>query len=179
MEHSLSNGFVIRNFLYGDASGLSRNGDNPNVAINQRECFPNPYTIEMARNWIQYVRDNEAGTRFVIANNKEAIGEIGIVIQPDVHRYSGEIGFWIGESYWGKGLMTQALDWMVDHCFQELGLKRIFADVVEYNIASQKVLQKCGFELEGVLRQNIFKNDQFFDHYVFARVNDNDPPTSH
>ena len=178
MEHSLGNDVIIRNFLYGDASGLCRNGDNPNIAINQRECFPHPYTIEHARNWIQHVRENEPATRFCIATPKEAIGEIGIVLQPDVHRYSAEIGFWIGESYWGKGLMTKAVDWMVNYCFESLHLKRIFADVVDYNLASKKVLQKCGFELEGVLRQNIFKNDQFYDHFVFARVNDN-RPTSH
>ncbi len=175
MEYSLGEGFVIRNFLYGDASGLARNGDNPNIAINQRECFPNPYTIEMARNWIQYVRDNEEGHRFAIATNKEAIGEIGIVIQPDVHCYSAEIGFWIGEQYWGQGLMTKAVSWMVNYCFEEHGLKRIFADVMEYNTASQKVLQKCGFELEGIFRKNIYKNDNFYDQFVYARLNDNHP----
>ena len=176
MEQPLGDGFLIRNFLYGDASGLSRNGDNPNIAINQRECFPSPYTIELARNWIQYVRDNEAENRFVIANSKEAIGEIGIVIQPDVHRYSAEIGFWIGEAYWGNGLMTKAVNWMVDYCFQEKGLKRIFADVMEYNVPSQKVLQKCGFQLEGVFRKNIFKNDEFYDQFVYARLSDDEPP---
>ena len=178
MEQPLGDGFIIRNFLYGDASGLARNGDNPNIAINQRECFPSPYTIELARNWIQFVKDNESATRFVIANDKEAIGEIGVVIQPDVHRYSAEIGFWIGEPYWGNGLMTKAVQWMVDYCFSELSLKRIFADVMEYNIASQKVLQKCGFELEGVFRKNIFKNDAFYDQFVYAVVNDKDIPVN-
>ena len=178
MEQPIGDGFVIRNFLYGDASGLSRNGDNPNIAINQRECFPSPYTIDLARNWIQFVRDNESTTRFVIANDKEAIGEIGVVIQPDVHLYTAEIGFWIGEPYWGNGLMTQAVSWMVEYCFSELGLKRIFADVMEYNIASQKVLQKCGFELEGIFRKNIYKNDDFYDQFVYAIVNDKDLPAN-
>lgn len=172
MEQILGNGFVIRNFLYGDASGLARNGDNPNIAINQRESFPSPYTIEQARNWIQYVRDNEQGRRFVIANDKEAIGEIGISILPDVHCYTAEIGFWIGEPYWGQGLMTKAVDWMVQYCFDELALKRIYADVVEYNVPSMRVLQKCGFELEGVLRKNIYKNKNFYDQFVYARLND-------
>ncbi len=176
MEQPIGDGFIIRNFLYGDASGLARNGDNPNISINQRECFPSPYTIEMARNWIQYVRDNEATSRFVIATEKEAIGEIGVVVQPDVHRYSAEIGFWIGEAYWGQGLMTEAVNWMLDYCYKEMGLKRIFADVVEYNIASQKVLQKCGFELEGVFRKNIFKNEEFHDQFVYARLNEENPP---
>ena len=175
MEQSLGDGFVIRNFLYGDASGLSRNGDNPNIAINQRECFPSPYTIDLARNWIQYVRDNEHGYRFAIANDKEAIGEIGIVVQPDVHLYSAEIGFWIGEAYWGQGLMTKAVDGWSHTVSRKLELKRIFADVVEYNIASQKVLQKCGFELEGVFRKNIYKNENFHDQFVYARINDKHP----
>ena len=179
MKENINDDIFIRHFLYGDASGLARNGDNPKVAINQRECFPSPYTLEVARQWIQYIKDNEAQTRFVIANEKEAIGEIGVVKQLDVHRHSAEIGFWIGEKYWGQGIMTRAVNWMADYCFRELDIKRLFADVVEFNHASQRVLCKCGFQLEGVFRKNIYRNEQFYDQFVYARLKDDPPPTRH
>ena len=179
MEVQLNDDIYIRSFLYGDASGLARHGDNPNIAINQRESFPHPYTIEHARNWIQFIKENEVKTRFVIATKNEAIGEIGVVIQPDVHLYSAEIGFWVGENFWGQGIMTQAVSWMMDYCFKELGLRRVFADVIEYNLASQKVLQKCGFQLEGLFRDNVFKNDEFHNQLVFARLSSDDSQQQH
>ena len=172
MEQVIGDGVSIRNFLYGDAGGLAKYGDNPNIAMNQRECFPNPYTVEHARKWIAHVREHQATTRFVIATKKEAIGEIGVSIQPDVHRYSAEIGFWIGESYWGRGLMTKAISWMTEYCFTTLKIKRLFADVIEYNVASQRVLDKCGFTHESTARQHICKQDTFYDQLVYVLINE-------
>ncbi|WOG29332.1 GNAT family protein [Endozoicomonas sp. 8E] len=170
MRFDLGNGYCVRSFLYGDAPSLSRHGNNWNVAKNLRDSFPHPYTIEHARAWIQHVKENEADTRFVIDHQGEAIGEIGFVTQLDVHRFTAEIGYWLSESHWGKGVMTQALSRVAQYAMDELGLVRIYADVVDYNKGSGKVLEKCGFQLEGVLRKHIFKGEDYFDQYVYGLV---------
>ncbi len=168
MEHSIDSNIFLRKALYGDASGLAKHGDNKKIAINQRDSYPNPYTIEYARNWIQYIKQHHNDTRFIIATPDEAIGEAGFVIQPDVHRYSAEVAYWISEKYWGQGIVTKALEHIIKYAFEEKGLKRLYADIIEYNKPSQRVLQKCGFQLDGVMRKNIFKNNEFYDQLVFS-----------
>ena len=170
MRFDLGNGYCIRSFLYGDAPSLSRHGNNWEVAKNLRDSFPHPYTIEHARAWIQHVKENEADTRFVVDHQGEAIGEIGFVVQLDVHRYTAEIGYWISQDHWGKGVMTGALNKVIEYAMNEMGLVRIFADVVEYNIGSGKILEKCGFKREGVFRKHICKNDEHFDQHVYGIV---------
>jgi len=172
MEKKINDDVVLRNVLYGDAAGLTKNGDNVTIAINQRDCFPSPYTIEYARMWIHHVREQEVVTRFALATKKEAIGEIGYQLQVDVHRNSAEISFWIGEEYWGHGIVTKAINYLCNYAFKEQGVKRLFADVLEYNIASQKALIKCGFRLEAVLEKNIYKHGMYYDQYVYAKLDD-------
>ena len=179
MDIQLTDDVSLRSLLYGDASGLAKHGDNPNIAVNQRESFPVPYTIEHARHWIQHAKEHETESRFAIATQKEAIGEIGFLMQGDVHRNSAEISFWISEEYWGQGIVTKAVNSVAEYAFKKRGIKRLFADVIEYNIGSQKVLVKCGFQLEGVLRKNICKNGKYYDQYVYARLDEDDYPTIH
>jgi len=179
MERSIGNNIILREFLYGDAPGIAKNGDNANIARNQRDSYPNPYTIEHARNWIQFIKEHHADTRFVIATPTEAIGEIGFIIQPDVHSYSGEIAYWIGEKYWGQGIATRALENIVYYAFKNKKLKRLYADIIEYNLASQRVLQKCGFQLDGILRKHICKHGKFYDQLIFSRLSDDSNPPIH
>ena len=179
MEHSIGHNIILREFLYGDAPGLVKNGNNAKIARNQRDSYPNPYTMEYARHWIQYIKQHHADTRFVIATPDEAIGEIGFIIQPDVHCHSGEIAYWVGEEYWGQGIATTALNYVINYAFQEKGLKRLYADIMEYNHASQRVLQKCGFQLDGVMRKHIFKHGKFYDQLVFSRLADDKLPPIH
>lgn len=170
MHFDIGNGYSVRSFLYGDASALSRHGNNLNIARNLRDSFPHPYTIEHARAWIQHVKENESANRFVIACGPEAIGEIGFVAQLDVHRHSAEIGYWISEQHWGKGVMSKALGCVSDYAFERQNIVRLFADVVEYNQGSSRVLDKCGYQLEGVLRKHIFKGEEFFDQLLFSKI---------
>ena len=179
MHKEIGNDIMLRTILYGDAIGLAKHGNNEKIAVNQRDSYPFPYTIEHARQWIKFVREHYAKTKFVIATSKEAIGEIGFSIQPDVHCYSGEISYWLGEEYWGQGITTQALQAVIEYAFKVKGLKRLYADIIEYNYASQRVLQKCGFQIDGIMRKHMFKNGQFYDLLVFSRLANDDPPPLH
>ena len=172
MHADLGNGYSLRQFYYGDAPSLAKHGDNYNVAKNLRDSFPHPYTIEHARAWVQHVKQNEVGTRFIIAYKDEAIGEIGFVNQLDVHRYTAEIGYWMSEDHWGNGVMSKAVSWVSNYAMDKMGIVRLFADVVDYNAGSCKVLEKCGFVREAIFRKHICKDDAFYDQYVFALVRD-------
>ena len=170
MRIELGGGYCLRGFLYGDAKSIAHHGNNPNIAINMRDSFPNPYTLAHARAWIQHVKEHESKTRFVIAHGQDAVGEIGFVSQLDVHRYSAEIGFWVSEEHWGKGVMSKAVACVSDYAFSSRGVVRLFADVNERNQASGKVLEKCGFALEGVLKKHIYKDGTFYDQFLYAKV---------
>ena len=172
MYVDLGNGYSLRHFYYGDALSLAKHGNNYNVARNLRDSFPHPYTIEHARAWIQHVKEHESKTRFIIAYEDEAIGEIGFVAQLDVHRFTAEIGYWMSEDHWGKGVMGNAIAWVCQYARDKMGMVRIFADVVEHNAGSCKVLEKNGFVREAIFRKHIFKEGEFFDQYVFALVRD-------
>ena len=179
MEQSIGDKLVLRGFLYGDAPGLARNGNNAEIARNQRDSYPYPYTLEYARNWIQYVKSHYSDCRFVIAQDQEAIGEIGFVIQSDVHCQSAEVAYWLGEDYWGQGIATRALEYVTQYAFKEKGLKRLYADIIEYNTGSQRVLQKCGYQLDGIMRKNVYKDKKFYDQLVFSRLSDDKLPPVH
>ena len=170
---NLGNNFFIRSLQYSDADNLAKLGNNPNIVINQRDSFPYPYTVEFVRNWIQHAKENQSTTqnRFAIIYETEVIGEIGLYEQQDVHRFSAEICYWIGEPYWNCGVMTKAVKWMTQHGFEQMKLKRIYADIIAYNKASQRVLEKCGFTIDGIMRKNIYKNEAFYDHIVFSLLN--------
>ena len=170
MRFELGDNYCLRSFLYGDALSLAKHGDNKEIAKNLRDSFPNPYTLEHARVWIQYVKEYESKTRFVIAHCDEAVGEIGFVSQADVHRFSAEIGYWLSQEHWGKGVMSKAVSLISQYAFEQCELVRLFADVVEHNQGSCKVLEKCGYKLEGVFQKHIFKGDQFYDQYIYALI---------
>lgn len=168
MQIDLGDGYCLRRFLYGDAAALAKHGSNYKIAHNLRDSFPHPYTIEHARNWIRHVKENENQTRFIIDFHGEAIGEIGFVPQLDVHRFAAEIGYWMSEDHWGKGVGSKALAAACNYAFSKASIVRLFADVVEHNKGSCRILEKCGFQLEGVFRNHIFKEGEFYDQFVYA-----------
>ena len=170
MHIDLGNGYCLRRFLYGDVISLAKHGDNYEIAKNLRDSFPQPYTVEHARAWVQHVKEHEAKTRFAIDYRGEAIGEIGFVVQLDVHRFGAEIGFWLSQEHWGKGVMYGALTYVCQYAFDEMELVRIYADVKAQNLGSCRVLEKCGFKLEGTFKKHIYKEGQFVDQLVYALV---------
>jgi ribosomal-protein-alanine N-acetyltransferase len=159
---------TVRDWRRGDEPALVRHANNRNIWINLRDRFPHPYTKRDAAQWMAYVRSGPPDTNFAIAVAGEAAGGIGFVVQPDVHRLSAEIGYWLGEAYWGRGIMTEALRAVTAFAFQAHGLQRIYAGVFEWNPGSMRVLEKAGYVREGVLRRSAIKDGKIIDQVLYA-----------
>ena len=160
----------IRSWLPSDAASLVKYADNRNVSINLRDAFPHPYTAEDAQAWIRLATGQVPETNFAIASSVEAIGGIGLRLGEDVFRETAEIGYWLGEPFWGKGIATRAVVAMTDFAFAEFGLVRIQAHVFEWNPASARVLEKAGYMMEGRLRKSITKEGSTIDRFLYAKI---------
>ena len=161
---------ILRTFRTSDARSLAFYANNPNVAENLRDAFPHPYTIGDADNFIRTVSSNPKNIILAIEIHGEAVGAIGIYPQEDVYRKNAELGYWLGEPFWGQGIMTEAAYALVPLAFNHLSIHRIFSNVFEHNLASMKVLEKCGFTREAVHRKAIIKHGNILDELVFAKV---------
>ena len=162
--------YCIRRFQAEDVDALVRHANNRNVSINLRDIFPFPYERHDAEAWLKEVRKMDPETAFAIATAEELIGGIGLHLQSDVHRRSAEIGYWLAEAYWGRGIATHALQAMTEWGFAHLDINRIFAHVFGWNPASARVLEKAGYVLEGRLRQAVTKDGQVTDLLVYGMV---------
>ena len=160
----------IRSFHPDDALALGKYGNNRAIWRNIWDQHPYPYGLADAEEWIQYAMDQEPEAIFAIASQTEAIGCIGMLPQNDVARLSAEVGYWLGEPYWGRGIATGALKALTEYAFSELGLIRLYATVMEWNPASARVLEKAGYEYEGRLRKSAIKDGQIIDQFLYARV---------
>ena len=128
-----------------------------------RDGFPSPYTEEDAREYIESTLSKGCVQDFAIVIDGKAIGGIGFIPQSDVERYSAEIGYWLGEPYWGQGIMSGIVFRFVEYIFTTTELVRLYASVFDYNTASRRVLEKCGFRLVGIMRKAVRKNDRWVD----------------
>lgn len=161
---------VLRDLEEKDLPFLAEYANNEKISNNLRDAFPIPYTIEDARNFYNLVKDEKPKTNFAIEFQGKYVGNIGLVIGTDVYRNSAELGFFIGEPFWNKGIVSKAVDLMVKYGFDELNLVRIFSIVFDYNKASQRVLEKCGFVKETVFRKSITKHGNIYDEVRYAKV---------
>lgn len=137
-----------------------------------RDSFPHPYTAEDARAFISFAKgEGEKGDlyRAVVAEGK-AVGGIAVTRGQDVYRRSAEIGYWLTPAYWGRGIMTEAVRRMCDLTFAVTDIIRIQAEVFAPNLASCRVLEKCGFVQEGTLRKGAYKRGEFFDSRIYGLV---------
>ncbi len=160
--------FCIRSYEFSDKESLVKYANNYNISKLLREQFPFPYTVTDAETWLIHACNQEPETSFVISTDKELIGAIGIILQEDVHRFSAEIGYWVGEPFWGKGIATIAVKSFTDFSFKYFNLNRIFANVFEGNDASEKVLIKSGYRKEATLKKSVFKDETFLDQYIYS-----------
>jgi RimJ/RimL family protein N-acetyltransferase len=166
------NQWRIRSWDMRDASALAKYANNRNVWINLRDSFPFPYTEGDAKDWIRFSRSQKPESHFAIVTAEEAIGGIGVILQGDVHRLSAEIGYWLAEPFWGKGIAGEAVRIFTEYAFYNYDLVRIYAYVFDWNHASVKVLEKCGYALEGRLRKSIIKDRQIIDQFLYAIIRD-------
>jgi RimJ/RimL family protein N-acetyltransferase len=162
----------VRSWEWRDRDAIVRHANNRDVWINLRDRFPHPYTNTDARNWLESVVGIAPETNFAIAVDDEAVGGIGYTIQHDVDHRSAEIGYWLGQDFWGRGIATEALIAVTDYAFANHDLCRLYAHVFAWNPASARVLEKAGYQFEGRLRKSVTKNGQTIDQLMYAMVRD-------
>jgi ribosomal-protein-alanine N-acetyltransferase len=160
----------LREFRKGDEPSLVRHANNRNVWKNLRDAFPFPYKSADARHWIRLATSNGLNYVFAIDVDGFAVGAIGLHPGIDVHRHSVEIGYWLSEEYWNRGICTEAVQVVTNYAFTTLGMSRVHAEVFHWNTASMRVLEKAGFAREGLLKKSAFKDNQWVDEVVFART---------
>lgn len=169
--------FLLRDWRMEDAPSIVRYGDNRKIWLNLRDGFPNPYTLRDAEAYIQSANETQPKSVFAIATAQEAIGSIGLAPGGDVHRFTAEMGYWLAEPFWGRGIMTNAVKSMVSYAINDLKLHRISAEPYTTNPASARVLEKAGFVLEGILRSSVFKNGKILDQFIYSYIGKKVPNT--
>ena len=162
----------LRKWNEADLDNLVKYANNQNVAKWLTNGFPHPYTYEAGKAYLSMIANDNPTKVFAIEVNGEAVGSIGIFPQTDIHEKNAEMGYWLAEEYWGKGIMTQAIREIVEYGFSTFEIVRIFARPFSTNLKSQRVLEKAGFELEARLKRALFKNGKFMDELIYARFND-------
>jgi len=164
----------IRHWKIEDAESLAEALNNKNILDNLRDGIPFPYTKQDAKEFIAAMLNADKDTSYVFAItvDDKAIGSIGVFRQANIHSRTAEIGYYISESYWGKGVATSALKQACEYIFQNTDIIRIFAEPFAHNIASCRILEKCGFEYEGTLRKNAVKNDIIIDMKMYSILKD-------
>ena len=161
---------VLRPLCDSDASALAALANNKKIWDNVRDYLPFPYGIEDAVCFIKLTQNEDPPMTFAIEYNKQFCGVIGLVAQSDVYKRTAEIGYWIGEPYWNRGIATIAVKLVTDYGFNQLDFIRIHTGIFEYNIGSMKVLMKNGFSRDGIFKKSIQKNGQIFDEHRFSKI---------
>lgn len=163
---------AVRPWRLSDAEALVRHANNLNVAKQLRDRFPHPYTRRHAATFLKHASAvSGARTNLAIEVDDECVGGIGYVAGSDIERYSCEIGYWLSEQYWGRGIVTEALSLMTAHLFERVNMLRVYALPFADNRASIRVLEKAGYAREGTLRASSVKFGQPRDQALFAKIN--------
>jgi RimJ/RimL family protein N-acetyltransferase len=161
---------IVRDWSAADKAALVQMANNRRIWRNLTHKFPHPYTDADADFWFSLLAKMNPPSHWAITIDGAAAGGIGVDFGEGVHVRSGHFGYWLGEPYWGRGIMTAAVRATADYVFDHFDIDRLEAPVFEWNPASMRVLEKCGFTREGVLRRSIFKDGQLIDSVLYARV---------
>lgn len=159
---------VVRPWRSSDLETLVKHANNRRIWLNLRDRFPHPYTTRDGRAFLQHVQQQSPLTTFAVVVNGEAAGGIGFQLQIDVERVSAEIGYWLGEPFWGRGIITEALVAVTARAMATHGLTRMYAMPFVWNVASCRVLEKAGYVLEGRLRNSAIKDGRLTDQLQYA-----------
>ena len=160
----------VRSWRASDVDALVRHANNRKIWLNLRDAFPHPYTRRDGQSFIRAMRRREPETAFAIAVDGEAAGGIGFVLHPDVERMSAEIGYWLGQAFWGRGIITEALVAVTRYAIDTHGLTRVYALPYARNAASCRVLEKAGYTLEARLRRSAIKDGVIVDQMQYAFI---------
>lgn len=162
--------FCLRKWQPDDVEAVTQYANNAKIAANLRDAFPHPYTSADAEGYVlSCVQSGDEGQicRAIEVDGK-AVGSIRIFVGSDVYRRSAELGYWLAEEYWGKGIMTEAVREICEEAWNRFDVVRIYAEPFARNAGSRKVLEKAGFVLEGVMKQGVFKNGETLDYCMYA-----------
>jgi RimJ/RimL family protein N-acetyltransferase len=165
-------GILLRPWEKEDKLSLLKYGNNKKIADNLRNVFPFPFEEKNADSFIEFWTSHEPIRGFAIEYESEPIGAIGLHPKEDVYVKNMELAYWIAEPFWGRGIATRAVNMMVNYGFKTWPIERIYAGAFGSNLASQKVLEKCGFIREGILKNSIWKNERLDDEVIFAVYRD-------
>jgi RimJ/RimL family protein N-acetyltransferase len=162
----------LRKWNEADLDSLVKYANNSNVAKWLTNGFPHPYTREDGKAFFSMIASDNPTKVFAIEVNGEAVGSIGIFPQSDIHEKSAEMGYWLAEEYWGQGIISRAIEEVVEYGFRTFDIVRIFARPFSTNLKSLRVLEKAGFSFEAKLKKALFKNGEFMDEIIYAKLKD-------
>lgn len=162
--------FILREWRKEDVLEIAKAANNPNIAKCLRNTFPNPYSLDDAKWYVNDCITNEGKnqiTRAIVVEGK-AVGSIGIFIKDDVYEKSGELGYWLSEDYWRQGITSTAVQQICKESFSTFDIVRIFAEPFDCNIGSKGVLEKAGFTYEGTMRNGVYKNGKIVSYCMYS-----------
>lgn len=162
----------IRSWKMEDAADLAAALNNPRIQANLRDGLPYPYMESHGREYIRAMLDADPNTTFAfaIAVEDKAIGSIGVFRKENIHFRTAEMGYYIAEPYWGRGLGSRAVGQACRYIFENTDIIRIYAEPFAHNAASCRILEKNGFQCEGILRSNAVKNGAVLDMKLYALI---------
>ncbi|MGA0557694.1 GNAT family N-acetyltransferase [Larkinella sp. VNQ87] len=171
-EIDCGNGITLATLQPADAEAIAQLANNRTIWRNLRDAFPHPYTLSDAASFLDAVENGYLGLVLGIYVEGQFAGTTGVVPQTDVHRLSGEIGYWLGEPYWGRGIATVAVGHLVRYVFETTELIRLFAGIFAYNKPSMRVLEKSGFTLDNVKKAAVYKDGKVWDEYRYSLLDE-------
>jgi RimJ/RimL family protein N-acetyltransferase len=161
---------IVRRFAAADAASVASAANDRRIWLQLRDLFPHPYHVADAERYIGRVATVEPPLSLVITVDGRAAGGVGLQPMTDVNRRTAEIGYWIGAAFWGRGIATEAVTLVTNWAFGAHGFLRIFAQPFAGNLASRRVLEKAGYELEGTMRCSAVKDGEVRDQCMYARL---------
>ncbi|MDP4094994.1 MAG: GNAT family protein [Bacillota bacterium] len=170
----VADGFVLREWQDSDAERLADIADNKKIYDNLRDGFPHPYSLEDAKRYISFVKSNSSSSLILAIEIDGLIaGNIGAFFKDDVYRKNVEIGYFLAEEYWGKGIISMAIRELSKYVFDNYDIIRIYAEPFARNTGSRRALEKAGFSPEALMRCNVIKNGIIEDSCIYALLKDN------
>lgn len=161
---------TIRPWRMSDAMDLAAALSDPAILNNLRDGLPYPYTEKDAEDYITAMlcADKSAVFAYAICLEDRAVGSIGAFRQSNIHFRTAELGYYLAREYWGRGIVTEAVRQLCERVFAQTDILRIYAEPFSDNVGSRRVLEKAGFQLEGILCRNACKNGRVLDMALYA-----------
>ncbi len=169
---------LVRDWQPSDKASLVSHANNRNVWRNLAHRFPHPYTGADADGWFALLADMPRPTHWAIEVDGAAVGGVGVDLGEGIFARTGKLGYWLAEPFWGRGIMTAVVNATAELAFEHFSLVRLESPVFEWNPASMRVLEKCGFQREGVMRRSIFKDGRIIDAVLYARLSPASRPSA-